>query len=111
MFTFEFAALIKDEISLINTNFKLVSFLFLMNELHLGIIAKGHFTHEPRATTMKLWEPERKCPKVVPEHLQNHVVWSLTLECSVKSYVIGPSTKCYFNEFLFMRVLTHVKIK
>ena len=58
---------------------------------------KGHFTHEPRAMTMKLWEPERKCPKAIPRHLQNHVVWSRILKCSVKSYVTGPSTKCYFN--------------
>ena len=33
------------------------------------------------------------------------------LTCSVKSYVIGPSTKCYFNEFLFMWVLKHNKIE
>jgi hypothetical protein len=32
-------------------------------------------------------------------------------DCSVKSYVTGPSTKCYFNECLFMRVLTHDKIE
>ena len=73
-------------------------------------ITKRHFTHEPRAVTMKLREPNRKCPKAVPTHLQDHVVWSRTLKCSVKSYVIGPSTKCYFNEFLFMWVLTHNKI-
>ena len=71
---------------------------------------KGHFTHEPRAMTMKLWEPKRKCPKAVPRHLQNHVVWSRTLKCSVMSYVIGPSIKCYFNDFLFMWVLVHDKI-
>jgi hypothetical protein len=29
----------------------------------------------------------------------------------VKSYVPGPSTKCYFNEFPFMQVLTHDKIE
>ena len=37
------------------------------------------FTHESRAVTMKLWEPKRKCPKAVPTHLQNHVVWSWIL--------------------------------
>ena len=58
---------------------------------------------------MELWEPKRKCPKVVPRYLQNQVLWSWTLKCSVKSYVTGASTKCYFNEFLFMRVLTHDK--
>ena len=31
--------------------------------------------------------------------------------CSVKSYVTGPLTNCYFNEFPFMRVLTHDKIE
>ena len=52
--------------------------------------SKGHFTHKPWAVTMKLWEPKRKCPKAVPTHLQNHVVWSWILKCSVKSYVTGP---------------------
>jgi hypothetical protein len=63
--------------------------------------------------TKKSWEPKWKCPKAtVPTHLQNHVVvWSWTLECSVKPSVTGPSTKCYFNEFLFMRVLTHDSIE
>ena len=39
---------------------------------------------------MKLWEPKWKCSKAVPTHLQSHVVWSQTLECSVKPYVTGP---------------------
>ena len=60
--------------------------------------AQGHFTHEPRAVTMMLREPKRKCPKAVPTHLQHHVVWSQVLKCSVKSYATGLSTKCYFNE-------------
>ena len=34
-----------------------------------------------------------------------------TLKCSVKSYVTGPSTKCYFKEFIFMWVLTHDKLE
>jgi hypothetical protein len=73
---------------------------------------KGHFTHEPRAMTMKLWEPKRMCPKAVPKHLQNHVVSSQTLKyCSVKSYVTGPLTKCFFNECLLTRVLTLDKMK
>jgi hypothetical protein len=29
-------------------------------------------------------------------------------ECSVKSFVIRPSTKCYFKELLFMQVLTYL---
>ena len=67
---------------------------------------KGHFTHEPRALTMKLWEPKKNCPKAIPSHLQNHVLWSRTLKCNVKSYVNVLSTKCYFNAFIFMQVLT-----
>ena len=67
----------------------------------------GLFTHEPRAMTMKSWEPKRKCPKAVPTHFQNHVVWSWALKCSVKSYATMPSIKCYFNECLFMQALWH----
>ena len=67
---------------------------------------KGHFTHESRSMTMELWEPKRRCPKTVPRHLQNHVVWSWILKCGVKPYVTGALTKCYFNEFIFMRVFT-----
>ena len=55
--------------------------------------------------------PKRKRPKAVTRHLQNCVVWLRFLECIVKSYVTGPSTKCYFNENLFMWVLTHDKVK
>ena len=53
--------------------------------------------------------PKQKCPEVVPRHIQNHV-WSRILKCNAKSYMTRPSTKCYFNEFLFMQVLTHDKI-
>ena len=38
-------------------------------------------------------------------------MWSHALKCSVKSYAIGPSINCYFNEVVFMRILTHDKIK
>ena len=38
------------------------------------------------------------------------VVWSRTLESTVKSYVIRYSTICYFNEFLLVLVLTHDRI-
>jgi hypothetical protein len=60
--------------------------------------------------TKKLWEPKRKCPKAIPRHLQNHVERSRILKCSVKPYVTRPSTKCYFNEFLSIRILTHDRI-
>ena len=72
---------------------------------------KGHFTHEPRAVTMTWWEPKGKCAKAILRHLRNHVVWSRILKCGVKPYVTGPSTKYYFNEFLFVRVLTHDEIE
>ena len=57
--------------------------------------------------TSKTW----KCSKAIPTHLQNHEVWSRILKCNVKSYVTRPSTKCYFNEFLFIQVLTYDKIE
>ena len=63
---------------------------------------EGHFTHEPRAATLKIVRAQKKASKGRPKAPSNHVVWSWIPKCSVKSYVIGPSTKCYFNEFLFM---------
>ena len=76
-----------------------------------GGVTEGHFAHKPRVVTMKLWEPKRKCPKAVLTHLQNHVVWSRTVKCSVKSYVTGPSTKYYFKIFIFIWVFKHDNIK
>ena len=83
------------------------------------VMFESHYEEHPFATLefmvsfLSFWvhlslEP---CPKVVPRYLQNHVVWSWTLKCSVKSCVIGSSTKCHFNEWLFMEALTHDKIK
>jgi hypothetical protein len=70
--------------------------------------ATSHTSQEPWPWNCE--SPKEKCSKAVPTHLQNHVVvWSRILECSLKLYVTGPSTKCYFNEFLFTQVLTHVK--
>ena len=39
----------------------------------------------------KIVRAQKKCPKAVPRHFQNHVVWSRTLKFSVKPYVTGPS--------------------
>ena len=50
--------------------------------LFSSMLSKGHYTHEPRAVTMELWEPKRVCLKAVPRHLQKHVVWSRVLKCS-----------------------------
>ena len=74
---------------------------FVLGPLHTR--AKSHNHEMVRA--------QRKGSNAVPRHLQNHVVWSWILKCSVQSCVTGPSTKCYFNEFLFLQVLTHNKIK
>ena len=76
-----------------------------------SISCKGHFTHETRAVTMKLWEPKRKCPEAIPIHLQNHVVWSPTLHYSVKSCMLGFSTICYFDKILFTHILAYDKNK
>ena len=77
--------------------------------LNIVVRATSHTSQEPWP-----WNCEslkEKCPKAVPTHLHNHVVWSRTLQSSVKSYVTGPSIKCYFHEFLFMWVLTHGRIE
>ena len=50
--------------------------------------------------------PKERVSKGRPKTL---VVGSSTLKCSVKPYVAGLSTKCCFNEFCFMQVLTHDK--
>ena len=42
-------------------------------------LPNGYFIHEPRAVTIKLWELKRKCLKAVPNHFQNHVMWSWAL--------------------------------
>jgi len=65
------------------------------------IILKGHFHTRAKSRDHEIKRPHKRA-KAIPRHLQNHVVWSWTLKCSVKSYVIGPSVKCYFNDSLFM---------
>ena len=78
--------------------------------IHSMNIISGSLHTRAKSCDHEIVRAQRKCPKAVPTHLQNHVVWLRTLKCSVKSYVTKPSTKCYFNEFLFMQVLTHDKI-
>jgi hypothetical protein len=63
-----------------------------------------------RAVTLRLREPKRKCSKAVPRHIQNHVVWSRTLKCSVWSYVMGPSNAISMN-FYLCGFLTHDRIE
>ena len=73
----------------------------------LGFHTKGHFTHEPRVVTMNFVRAQKKVSKGRPNTPPSCVVWSRIPKCSVKSYVTRPSTKCYFNKFLFMRILAH----
>jgi hypothetical protein len=80
---------------------------------------KGHFTHEPRAVTMKSWEPKRKWPKAIRRHLQNNIVWSWIVKCSVKSYVTGPQPiailmnfySCGFSHIIKLNKSTIVSIR
>ena len=67
--------------------------------------SQGHFTKGPRAKCRdhEIVRAQKKVSKGRPKTTsKNHVVWSQTLKCSVKSYVTKSSTKCYFNESLFM---------
>ena len=50
---------------------------------------------------------QKKVSKGFPRHLQNHVVWSQTPKCSVKSYVTRPSTKCYLLQQISIHASPH----
>ena len=74
--------------------------------------SKRRFTRVPilrdtSHTSHDIVRAQKTCPNAVPRHFQNHVVWSRALKCSVKSYVTGPSTKCYFDEFFIFFSVTH----
>jgi hypothetical protein len=75
--------------------------LTTLGSLHIQVKSRDH---EIVTTQMKVSKGH------FPKHLQNHVVRSHILKCSVKSYVTRPLTKRYFNEFLFRWVLTHDEI-
>ena len=77
----------------------------------IGQIIKNLYQDGLGGTTQTLDHVVVVRPKAVPRYLQNHVVWSGILKCSVKPYVTGPSTKCYSNESLFTRALTHDKLE
>ena len=68
-----------------------------------------HTSQEPWPWSCE--SPNESVQRLSQRHPKNHVLWSQTLKCSVKSYVTGPSINNYFNDFLFMRVCTHDKIK
>ena len=73
------------------------------------MVGLGSLPTQAKSCDHEIFRAHKKCPKVVIRRPQNHVVWSRILKCSVKPYVTGPSTKCYFDEILFMWVLTHDK--
>ena len=60
--------------------------------------------HEIVRAWKKVLECQPKTPSKSCSVVMDH-------KCSVKSYMTGPSTKCYFNKSLFMQSLTHDKIK
>ena len=73
---------------------------------------EGRFTHELGAMTMRLWEPKRKYPKAVPRPPPTS--WSVVTgpQSVVCSHMWpSPKTKCYFNDILFIWVLTHGKLE
>ena len=64
-------------------------FFFLLSSKILR--ATSHMSKEPWPWN---YESPKECvQKVVPRHLLNLVEWSLTLKCSVKSYVTEPPTE------------------
>ena len=72
---------------------------------------EGPLHTQAKSRDYEIMKARKKVSKAVSTHLQNHVVWSRTLKHNVKSHVMGPSTKCYLNEFLIVHVLTYDKIK
>ena len=46
---------------------------------------------------------QKECPKAVPIHFQNHVMWSRDLVVQCEAMCDRFSTKCYFNKSLFVR--------
>ena len=77
--------------------------------LEQGLCESIHNVRTTSHTSQELWPWVSKL-KAVPIHVQNCVVWSRTLKCGVKSYATLPSTNCYINTFLSMRILTHDQI-
>ena len=69
----------------------------------------GPLHTQAKSRDHEIVRPKRKVSKANPRHFQIHVAWSQILKCSVKPYMGGSLTKCYVNEFLFTRVLTHDK--
>jgi hypothetical protein len=74
-----------------------------------SIAPKGHITHEPGAWPWSCESP-KEVSKGCPNHFQSHLVCSHALKRSMKSYTTMSSTKCYFNNFLFMGVFIHNKM-
>jgi hypothetical protein len=71
--------------------------------------ATSHTSQEPWPWNCE--SPKENCPKAIPTHLQNHVVWSQTLKCSVKSYVPGPQPNAISMNFYSCRSSRMIKNK
>ena len=54
---------------------------------------------------------QKKLSKGSPKTPPKSCIVVTDLQVYVKSYMTGPSTKCYFNDFLFMWVLKLDKLK
>ena len=63
----------------------------IARQRNTSIAAIGGFELGPLHTRAETCDHEivRSQRKSVPTHLQNHVVWSWTFRCTVKSYVTG----------------------
>ena len=74
---------------------------------HLLEVGLGALHTRAKSREHGIVRAQKKVSKGRPK--ADQTVWSPTLKCRVKSFVTGPSTKFYFNECLFMWVLTHIK--
>jgi hypothetical protein len=85
--------------------------MILLVRKHIPSRNLGPLNTRAKSHDHEVVRAQKKVSKAVPRHLQHHVVLSRTLKCSVKPYVTGLSTKCYFNESLLIHVLAHDKIE
>src|ERR1700738_4469381 len=95
-------------LDLVIQSFELASLRFLLIDL---IWVLGQLHTRAKSRDFEIVRAQTNVSNGRPNTPPKRVVWSRTLKCSVKSYVIGPSTECYFNAFLFMQVLKYDRIE
>jgi hypothetical protein len=81
----------------------------MVHFIGLAFTTLGSLHTQAKSRDHEIVRAQKKVSKCHPKTPPKYVVWSWILKCSVKSYVLGPSTKYYFNEFLFMQVLTMIE--